>query len=211
MGLSVQYQRSRSSTASATKNIGMPLTSASSTGGGRSKTTFADSSRPSSLRSNRSCVISAVSAAAPAENTKSTAATRHASQRSGTRKLLQHGVEESVVVTNGIVPDARGHCLRTGQQMPGRGPRNRLFVVRKKRLDLMLAFGAEHGTRAVHEAPTGREQRPQRPEQTGLQPGQLRDVGLAPEPSHVGVTPHDSGSGAWRVEQDRVERLPVPP
>ncbi len=73
--MSYQYQRSRNSAASATKNIGMPLASASSITVGSSNLTLADSRMPSSVRSSRNWVTSVAGACAVAGR-----AGRHSSQ-----------------------------------------------------------------------------------------------------------------------------------
>src|SRR3569623_2373818 len=203
MCLSVQYQRARSSTAAATKTIGMPLASASSMTGGSSKPTLAESSRPSSERSNFSCGISAVAArAATHAKAISTHANTRASQRSGTRKLVQHGVEEPVVITKEIVPNGRGRFPGKGQQMTRRGPQNGLFVVRKKRLHLPLALVPENGASAIDEPSAVPQRGPERRQQPRLRFRELGDVRFAPQPAHVGVAPDDARSGAWRIEQD---------
>src|SRR5688572_13806713 len=117
--LSYQYQRSRNSTASATKNIGMPLARASSITGGSSKLTWADSSTPSSLRSRRSCVISAAGGSAPAAAANisaqhATTAHKPRCKRLRNDAFFQQGVIKTVVITLEIVRDGIALCFGLG-------------------------------------------------------------------------------------------------
>ena len=54
-----------------------------------------------------------------------------------------------------------------------------VFVVRNKRLRLLLTFGPENRAGAVQQPPAGFEQRPQCVKQLLLQGGKLRDIGGA--------------------------------
>src|SRR5213076_418108 len=208
--LSYQYQRSRSSADSATKNIGIPLARASSITGGRSKLMLAVNSSPSSVRSKRNCLISALSARAPSA---ASASIEHASARQSqrSRALFEHRVEKPVVITFQIVPDGMAVFPGMGQQMPGGGSQKRLFVVRKKRLHLCLAFGPENGASAVHQPTARAQQSPERREQPSLSLRELRDVRRAAQPAHVGMAAHDARRSARCIEQDAIERHPVPP
>src|SRR4051794_18795931 len=105
MCLSYQYQRSRSSTASATKYMGMPLYRASSITDGSSNSTVADKSKPSSERSTRSCDISVgvLSARRAPGTTNASHTSKHSHARSS--GLFQQRVIEAVVITFHIVPE----------------------------------------------------------------------------------------------------------
>ena len=107
--LLVQYQRSRNTSASATKMTGMPLSSASSTAPGNSNLTLADKSTDSPERSTCNCASSVLAAQAgprPAPVHRSTAATSQPSPLC--QPLLQQCVIKTIVFTVLIVRDG---CL----------------------------------------------------------------------------------------------------
>ena len=104
MRLSYQYQRSRKISASATKNIGMPLSRASSTTGGKSNWTLADRYTPSSERSIFNCVSSVAFADGTARTAR--AHRHHASRLRSTASgvaLFKNCVIKPVVLTLQIV------------------------------------------------------------------------------------------------------------
>ena len=76
--------------------------------------------------------------------------------------------------------------------MAWRGQDQGISVVLNKRLDLGFAFGLENRTSAIQQSATGFDQGPKRFEQLGLNVGQLRHIGLAAQPTHIGVSPTTS-------------------
>ena len=87
--LSYQYQRSLSTSASATKTIGMPLSKASSTAGDISNCSWADTWIASSARSTRNWVTSAVACACASPHASHSSAPRHHKTACSSGLLLQ--------------------------------------------------------------------------------------------------------------------------
>ena len=157
--------------------------------------------RPSSVRSVWNCVSSMPSArtAAPARaSTRARKARRTARQLKGT--LQRSGRRRSR-------RRPASHCPRRAGRCPPSGPRataGRQIGV-AKRVGLGLTLCAKDGTGGVEQAATGLEQGPKRVHQFSLRLGQGTDVVGPAQPAHVGVTAHDAGGAAGRVEQDGVE------
>ena len=81
----------------------------------------------------------------------------------------------------------------------------------QKRRDLGLVFFVEQRTRGVQQFTTSREEPPQRTQYALLLRRELRDVGRAPQPLHVGMTAYYARARAWNVREYAVELAPVPP
>src|SRR6516225_425475 len=193
MRRSRQYQRSRKTSASATKKSGTARASASSGPFASSKLTVKVSKTPSSSRVISKCVRSASAAAArrgtaaiqaagrtrrnPAvPSARSTLRRRREpcggaviGKRSGRgRVLFEQGEEEAVHGPRRTCGRQRCPIVGQQQQVPGRRRRvseRGVTPSLQKSVDLRRSLAAEDRTRAVEEPPARREERPERVEQ----------------------------------------------
>ena len=95
--------------------------------------------------------------------------------------------------------------------MAWRGQDQGISVVLNKRLDLGFAFGLENRTSAIQQSATWFDQGPKRFEQLGLNVGQLRHIGLAAQPTHIGVSPANARRCTGRIQQDAIKQMTIPP
>src|SRR5450432_2530132 len=97
-------------------------------------------------------------------------------------------------------PPADRNRLRRGVGMP-----------REKARDADGIFRREQGARRIDYAPPGREQRPQRLQQSFLSASECGDIAGAPVQLHIRLTTNDARRRARRVEQDALEMAAIPP
>ncbi|NCV31881.1 MAG: heavy metal translocating P-type ATPase [Betaproteobacteria bacterium] len=95
--------------------------------------------------------------------------------------------------------------------MSGRRQCQRVGVHTQKSLHLLLAFGLKYRTGAEHHTTSATQQWPQHAQHLRLRMGELGDVLLAAQPSHIGVAAHNARGGTGGIEQDTVKQHAIPP
>src|SRR6185369_4821930 len=240
MRRSRQYQRSRKTSASATKKSGTARASASSGPLASSKLTVKVRKTPSSSRMTSKWVRSASAAAARRGNAAIQAAGRTRrnpatpSARSTLRRrrepcggngviggrsgrglvLFEQGEEEAVRGPGWTCGRQRRPIVGQRQEVPGRsrpGSERSVTPSLQKSVDLLRSLAEEDRARAIQEPPAGREQRPEGIEEARLHCRERVEVARTAQPPNVGMAPHDPRRRARRIEQDRCERPAVPP